>query len=199
VLERHEAVVARDPVMIRIADGDDADGCVPGFPYREIHPLLPDDLTEALTAVNEGRRLGLSDDATLVGRLHGALFEAAHVAAQARDAMGVNAAKVGEDQDVRGHAGVFGGNTELREDLFAKSAEGLFLDDVFLGHRDAPSCMTTNKGFVYKFADATTGRSGPLPRYDHDAARHLGEEAIECLLLSLTVLRVLEDVGPERS
>src|SRR2546425_778273 len=141
----------------------------------------------------------IADDATLVGRLHGALFEAAHVAAQARDAMGVNAAKVGEDQDVRGHAGVFGGHTELREDLFAKSAEGLFLDDVFLGHRDAPSCMTTNKGFVYKFADATTARRGPLPRHDHDAARHLGEEAIECLLLSLTVLRVLEDVGPERS
>src|SRR3989441_418282 len=113
--------------------------------------------------------------------------------------MGVNAAKIGEDQDVRGHASVFRRHTELREDLFAKSAEGLFLDDVFLGHRNAPSCTTTNKGFVYKFADATTARRGLLLRYDHDAARHLGEEAIECLMLSLTVLRVLEDVGPERS
>src|SRR2546422_10365623 len=98
--------------------------------------------------------------------------------------MRVNAAKVGEDQDVRGHAGVFGGNTELREELFAKSGEGLFLDDVFLGHRDAPSCMTTKKGFVDKFAYGTTGRSVPLPRYDHDAARHLAGDAIPCLLLS---------------
>src|SRR5947209_10687659 len=160
VLEGHEAVVARDPVVIRIADRDDADRGVPRFSDREIHPLLPDDLAEALTAVNEGGRLGLSDDATLVGRLHRALLEAAHVAPETCDAMRVNPAKVGEDQYVRGHASVFGGHTELSEDLFAKSAKRLLLDDVFLGHRDASSCTTTNKRFGYKFADATAARKG---------------------------------------
>ena len=36
-------------------------------------------------------------------------------------------------------------------------------------------------------------------RCDHDVALHLGEEAIECLSLSLPVLRVLEEIGPEWS
>src|SRR5712692_1072517 len=111
--------------------------------------------------------------------------------------MGVNAAKVGEHEDVGGHASVFGGHAQLREDLFAKSAEGLLLDDVFLGHRNASSCTTTNKGFVYKFADATRARAGPLWRYDHDVARHLGEEVIESSSLSLTVVRLLDEIAPQ--
>src|SRR3989442_5963399 len=157
VLEGHERVVARDAVVIRIAHRDHADRGVLRLPDRQVHRFLPDDLAEALTAIDESCCLRLPNDAALVRRLHGALLEAVHVSAQTGDPVRVNASKVREDEHVRRHARIFRGDAQLHEDLFAESSEGLLLDDVFLGHLNAPSCATTNKGFVYKFADAVRG------------------------------------------
>src|SRR5436309_7018342 len=139
VLERHEGVVARDAVVIRIADRDHADRGVPRLVDGQVHRFLPHDLAEALTPIDEGRRLRLPDHTTLVRRLHGALLEAVHIAPEARDAVGVNPAKVGEDEDVRRHAGIFRGDTQLGEDLFAESTEGLLLNRERVRHPRAPS------------------------------------------------------------
>src|SRR5439155_26089935 len=92
---------------------------------------------------------------TLVRRLQGALLEAVHIAPEARDAVGVNPAKVGEDEDVRRHAGIFRGDTQLGEDLFAESTEGLLLNRERVRHPRAPSAQP-KRPCPYKLAVPTS-------------------------------------------
>src|SRR6266704_1543140 len=93
VLEGHERVVPRDSVVIRVPHRDDPDGGVPRLLDGDVHPLLAHDLAEALAAVDERGRLRLLEDAALVVRLHVAGLQPADVAAEARDAVRVDAAR----------------------------------------------------------------------------------------------------------
>src|SRR6266704_1832826 len=135
VLERQERVVPRDSVVVRVPHRDDADRGVLRLPDRDVHPLLAHDLAEALAAVDERGRLRLLEDAALVVRLHVAGLQPADVAAEARDAVRVDAAQVREDQHVRRDARVLRRDAELYQDLFAEPAKGLLLDGGRLGHR----------------------------------------------------------------
>ena len=135
MLERHQAVVARDPVVIRIADRDDPDGGVLRLPDREVHRSLANNLAEALSAVDERGGFRLPDGAARVLRLHEALFQASHVSAESRDAVRVDPAEIGEDQNVCHDLRVGLRNLELRENLLAEPPQGFLADQGVLQDR----------------------------------------------------------------
>src|SRR5207247_11131046 len=115
-----EAVVARESVVTGVPNGDDAHRRVSGLLDGEVHPLPADDLPEALTSVDEGRGLRLSQYATLVRGFHEPFLEACDIATEAGDPMTRDPAEIRDDEHV-GHALRIGlGDTDLREDLFAE-------------------------------------------------------------------------------
>src|SRR5207249_6584730 len=150
VLERHQAVVARDPVVIRIADRDDPDGGVLRLPDREVHRSLANNLAEALSAVDERGGFRLPDGAARVLRLHEALFQAGHISAESRDAMRVDPAQIGEDQNVGHDLRVGLWNLELRENLLAEPPQGFLADQGVL--QDRPPLRHKNEPTSYKLA-----------------------------------------------
>jgi hypothetical protein len=138
MLEGHQRVVSRDPIVIRIPDGHDADRGVSGLLDRKVHPSPPDDLTKALAAVHEGRGLRLLDDAALVRRSHETFLEARDVATEARDPVALDAAEVRDDEDVGDDLGVGLGHAQGREDLFAKAPQGVLSDQGVFHDRPPP-------------------------------------------------------------
>ena len=135
VRKPHHRVIARDSVVIRVPHRDDADRGVLRLPDREVHRTRADDLAQALPAIEQRGRFRFFDHPALVRRFHEAFFEAADVAAEARDPMTVDPAQIRDDQDVGRDPRVFRGYAELHQDLLAKVTERFFVDRHRLGHR----------------------------------------------------------------
>src|SRR6266704_6892354 len=66
VLQRHQTIVAGNSVMVRVSHRNDAYRRLLGLSYRQLHSSAPNDLAQALAAVDHCSRLCLPEDPTLV-------------------------------------------------------------------------------------------------------------------------------------
>ena len=125
---RHAGEIHRRAEMIGVANRDGADAVHLGLGDSILHQLRADDLSDAVTSVDERNRPAIHDRLRLSYGVRDAVLDARQIPAQAQHAVRLVAPKVGLYQRVRQQACVFHWHSGTRINSGSKIGKAFAID-----------------------------------------------------------------------